>query len=246
MNVMSSANLRGVVRDPQQHEGVIVLRRIVVMVVAASATLLVDAGAGRGVSGQIGRRGRQQGEADPGYWVGLSLGYVDGTTINDGDTGTTWQFGYTAQIRATLEKTLQRGVTFGASAGFSDAPLTYVSGFADPHSGCVAVCAARANITQLMAFIHGGGSSGFHFVYDLEGGVTEFSDFRTSSTQTSLAPASTYDFTFGFGGGLGYGFSQISDIYVSEMSDLVLHPSNGASTTAPRLFQFRAGFRVGF
>ena len=66
------------------------------------------------------------------------------------------------------------------------------------------------------------------------------------STETSLAPSSKYDFTFGFGGGLGYGFSQISDIYVSEMSDLVLHPSNGASTTAPRLFQFRAGFRVGF
>jgi hypothetical protein len=246
MNVMSSANLRGVVRDPQQHEGVIVLRRMVVMVVAALATLLVDASIGRGVSGQIGRRGRQQGEPDPDYWVGLSLGYVDGTTINDGGTGTTWQFGYTAQIRATLEKTLQRGVTAGVSAGFSDAPLTYVSGFLDPHTNCAGACAARANITQLMAYIHGGGSSGFHFVYDLEGGATEFSDFRTRSTQDRLPPSNKYDFTFGFGGGLGYGFSQISDIYISEMTDLVLHPSNGASTTAPRLYQFRAGFRVGF
>jgi hypothetical protein len=245
MNVMSSANLRGVARDPQQHEGVIVLRRIVVMTLAAFATLVVDAGVGRGAGGQIGRR-RQPSEPDPGYWVGLSIGYVDGTTINDGDTGTAWQFGYTAQIRATLEKTLQRGVTAGVSAGFSDAPLTYVSGFTDPHSNCVGECAARANITQLMAFIHGGGSPGFHFVYDLEGGLTEFSDFRTKSIEASLPPSSKYDFTFGFGGGLGYGFSQISDIYVSEMTDLVLHPSNGTSTTAPRLFQFRAGFRVGF
>src|SRR4051812_47911779 len=133
MNVMSSANLRGVVRDPQQHEGVIVLLRIVVMVVAAFATLVVDAGARHGAGAQIGPRGRQQGSAaDPGYWVGLSIGYVDGTTINDGDTGSSWRFGYTAQIRATLEKTLQRGVTVGASAGFSNAPLTYVSGFLDP------------------------------------------------------------------------------------------------------------------
>jgi len=206
---------------------------------------VADAGIGRGVQGQIGRRGQQR-DPDPGYWVGLSAGYVDGTTINDGDTGTTWAFGYMAQIRATLEKTLQRGITAGVSAGFSDAPLTYVSGYIDPHTNCVQACAARANITQLMAFIHGGGSPGFHFVYDLEGGATEFSDFRINSTQESLAPTSKYDFTFGFGGGLGYGFSPISDIYVSEMTDLVLHPSNGTSTTAPRLFQFRAGFRVGF
>jgi hypothetical protein len=246
MNVMSSANLRGVARDPQQHEGVIVLRRIVVMMLAAFAMFAADAGAGRGADGQIGRRGRQQAEPDPGYWVGLSAGYVDGTTINDGATRTIWEFGYTAQIRATLEKTLQRGVTAGVSAGFSDAPLTYVSGFADPHTNCLEACAARANITQLMAFIHGGGSPGFHFVYDLEGGATEFSDFRASSSQTSLAPSSKYDFTFGFGGGFGYGFSPISDVYISEITDLVLHPSNGATTSAPRLFQFRAGFRVGF
>ena len=222
------------------------LRRIVIMVVAGFATLLVDAGAGRGVSGQIGRRGRQQGEPDPGYWVGLSFGYVDGTTINDGDTGTQWRFGYTSQVRATLEKTLQRGVTLGASAGFSDSPLTYVSGFVDPHTNCVGACDATANVTQLMAFIHGGGSTGFHFVYDLEGGLTEFSKFRTKLNEDPLPPSTKYDFTFGFGGGLGYGFSQISDIYVSEMTDLVLHPSNGTSTSAPRLFQFRAGFRVGF
>jgi hypothetical protein len=216
------------------------------MLVAAFATVLVDASAGQGVSGQIGRRGRQQSEPDPDYWVGLSVGYVDGVTIDDGDTGATWRFGYTAQIRATLEKTLQRGVTAGVSAGFSDAPLTYVSGFLDPHTNCVGECAARANITQLMAYVHGGGSRGFHLVYDLEGGATEFSDFRINSTQDPLPPSNKYDFTFGLGGGLGYGFSQISDVYVSEMTDLVLHPSNGASTTAPRLFHFRAGFRVGF
>ena len=221
------------------------MHRRTVVIMLAFATLVADAGVGRGVVGQIGRRGQQR-DPDPGYWVGLSAGYVDGTTINDGDTGSIWQFGYAAQVRATLEKTLQRGVTAGVSAGFSDAPLTYVSGYIDPHTNCVQACPARANITQLMAFIHGGGSPGFHFVYDLEGGATEFSDFRRNSTQEPLAPTSKYDFTFGFGGGLGYGFSQISDIYVSEMTDLVLHPSNGTSTTAPRLFQFRAGFRVGF
>jgi hypothetical protein len=30
------------------------------------------------------------------------------------------------------------------------------------------------------------------------------------------------------------------------MTDLVVHPSGGTNTTAPRLYTFRGGFRVGF
>jgi hypothetical protein len=83
-------------------------------------------------------------------------------------------------------------------------------------------------------------------VYDLGGGVTEFSDFRVQSNDETLPLENKYDFTFGLGGGLGFGISPTSDVYVTEMSDLVLHPSSGTSTTAPRMFTFRAGFRVGF
>lgn len=223
------------------------LRRIAVMMAAALATVVASAGVGPGVAGQRGPRQPRQGfESDPDYWVGLSIGYVDGTTVDDGDTGSTWRFGYTAQVRATLEKTIQRGVTVGASAGFSSPPLTYFSGSFDPRTNCLGSCEANADVTQLMAFVHGGAGVGFHFVYNLEGGVTEFSNFRVRSTDTELPPSNKYDFTFGFGGGLGFGLSPTSDIYVDEMTDLVLHPSNGGSTTAPRLFTFRAGFRVGF
>ncbi|HET9730731.1 MAG TPA: hypothetical protein VFR41_14975 [Acidimicrobiia bacterium] len=221
-------------------------RRIVIMMAAVLATVVVSAGAGPGAAGQRGPRPRDGYAADPDYWVGLSIGYVDGTTVDDGDTGSQWRFGYTAQIRATLEKTIQRGITVGAAAGFASPPLTYVSGSFDPRTNCLGSCEANADVTQLMAFVHGGAGVGFHFVYNLEGGATEFSNFRVRSTDASLPPSNKYDFTFGFGGGLGFGFSPISDIYVDEMTDLVLHPSNGASTTAPRLFTFRAGFRVGF
>jgi hypothetical protein len=247
MNVMSSANLRGVVRDPQQHEGIIMRRRIVIMMAAVFATVAAGAAFGPGAAAQRGPRGQRQSfSSEPDYWVGLSIGYVDGTTVDDGDTGSSWRFGYTAQIRATLEKTIQRGITLGASAGFSSPPLTYVSGFLDPRTNCVSVCDATANVTQVMGFVHGGSGLGFHFVYNLEGGVTEFSDFRVRSTDDPLPPSNKYDFTFGFGGGLGVGLSPTSDIYVDEMTDLVLHPSNGTSTSAPRLYTFRAGFRVGF
>jgi hypothetical protein len=184
--------------------------------------------------------------AGPDYWVGLSYGFVDGTTIHDGDTGDEWRFGYTSQIRATLEKTIQRNVTAGISAAYATAPLTYVNSAG--LASCGFSCDAKADVTQYMAFIHGGGGLGFHGVYSLEGGVTQFSNFRDRDTDDRLPPANgKYDFSFGLGGGIGYGFSPTSDIYVAEMFDFVLHPQgSAASTSAPRITTFRAGIRIGF
>ena len=72
---------------------------------------------------QIGRQ-RPTAPADPGYWIGLSIGYVEGITTTDDATGATWRFGYTSQLRATVEKTLSPGMTFGVAAGYANAPLT--------------------------------------------------------------------------------------------------------------------------
>lgn len=196
---------------------------------------------------QIGRGRRQQASNDPGYWVGLSYGYIDGMTVTDGDTGGQWQIGYTSQIRATFEKQLQRGVTAGVSAGFSNVSLNY----SNPSSfdGCAFSCAATAEVSQYLAFIQGGATGvGFHGLYTLEAGATEFANFREKSTDAQLAPLDAkYDFTFGFGGGLGYGFSPTTDAYIGEVLDFVLHPQgSNVSSSAPRVATFRAGFRIGF
>jgi hypothetical protein len=246
MNVMSSANLRGVARDPQQHEVFTMWGRNAFARLAALAIVVAAVAVSERAGAQIGPRSRGGYASEPGYWVGLSIGYVDGTTVDDRNTGSVWQFGYTAQIRATLEKTVQRGVTVGAAAGFATAPLTYFPGTFGSGAGCLGSCDANANVTQVMAFVHGGEGLGFHFVYDLEGGVTEFSDFRVRSTDESLPPSNEYDFSFGLGGGVGYGLSPTSSVYVGEMTDLVLHSSSGTTPNAPRLYNFRAGFRVGF
>ena len=75
-----------------------------------------------------------------------------------------------------------------------------------------------------MAFIHGGGGAGFHFIYTLEGGVTQFGNFRAKIDDSKLPPTDAkYDFSFGLGGGVGYGLSTTSDIYVS--SDRRLRPA---------------------
>jgi len=182
----------------------------------------------------------------PQYWVGLSYGFVDATTIFDGNTGTEWRLGYAPQIRATFEKTLQRGITAGISAGYATQPLTYTS--STSNADCGVSCSATADVTQYMAFVSGGASQGFHFLYNIEGGVTQYSNFRVESLETKLPPDNGgYDFSFGLGGGVGYGLSPVADLYVTEVVDFVLHPQgSNASSSVPRLPEFRAGFRFGF
>lgn len=194
---------------------------------------------------QRGRRNTYS--TEPNYWVGLSLGYQNGMTVFDGATGNTWQFGYTSQLRATLEKTLEPGVSLGVSAGFSTAPLTYENFSAI--GVCEEGCNAQADITQYMVFLHGSTArTGFHGVYELEAGETEFSNFREKGTNLRLAPTdAAYDFSFGIGGGVEYTLSTTASVYVTPIYDFVLHPQgNNPSASAPRLFTLRAGTRIGF
>jgi hypothetical protein len=197
------------------------------------------------LNAQVGRSRISYG-AEPQYWVGLSYGYLDGTTINDGATGGTWRFGYTSQLRATLEKTLQRGVQIGVSAAFASPPLTYtMPTFNNP---CGQSCPATAEVTQYMLFLTGGSRVGFHSVYGGEIGFTQFSNFRLKDSDSKLPPTdSKNDFSFGFGGGFGYGFSPTTDVYATESFDFVLHDQGSSvSSSAPRLMTFRIGARIGF
>lgn len=212
--------------------------------------LLIFAGTPGAVHAQIGRQ-RPTAPTDPGYWVGLSIGYVDGITTTDEATGATWAFGYTSQLRATAEKTLSQGVTLGVAAGYASAPLTYRS--ATSFNGdCPGSCLANADITQYLAFVRGGGGpagTGFRGTFSGEGGVTQFSKFRDRTTKTSLPPASgSYDLTLGFGAGFGYRMSRLSELYLDQSYDFVFHKQSSSVTnqSVPRLLTLRGGFRFGF
>jgi hypothetical protein len=253
MNVMSLANLGGVVRDPQQFRGRDMppcIRRTTLVAIAAAASFAMLATTADVAQAQIGRRGGYRVPAGPGYWVGLSYGYQNGMTIHDGATDQVWQFGYTSQIRATLEKTLQPGVSLGVSASFSSAPLTFTTPNPTPASdACGFQCSATGDITQYMAFVHGGtGTNGFHGIYDLEGGVTELSNFRTKADDSRIGNTrAKYDFSFGLGGGVGYSVSRNAELYFTQIFDFVMHSQgDNTSSSAPRLSTFRAGARIGF
>jgi hypothetical protein len=197
---------------------------------------------------QIGRRNLPPSE--PGYWVGLSVGYLEGISTTDNTTGATWDFNYSAQIRATLEKTLQPGVSLGIAAGYSTASVTYSTPLFDPI--CPGSCQAHADITQYLAFLHGsfyGENLGLHGIYSAEAGVTQYGNFHDDATDTRLEPASgSYDFTFGFGGGAEYGLSRTTRLYLTFGTDYVLHPQAPGTnrSAAPNFYNIRAGFREGF
>lgn len=189
--------------------------------------------------------------AEPGYWVGLSVGYQDGVTTTDSRTNATWAFSYAAQLRATFEKVLQPGISVGIAAGFSTPSLTYTGGPFD--AACPGICQGHADITQYLAFFHGtfGGMRGvgLHWIYSLEGGVTQFSDFREETTDTQIASNSgSYDFTFGLGGGAGYSLSPTMDLYAIGGWDMILHPQSTDVTAQrpPQMTTLNVGLRVGF
>jgi hypothetical protein len=221
----------------------------VALLLALAAVAAVTALAPRCAQAQVGRQ-RGTYAAEPDYWVGLSYGFMDGATFADGATSTTWDFGYTSQIRATLEKTLQRGVTGGIAASFATAPLDYVSSAASPiGTGCEFGCQANADVSQYVAFIRAGGRPGFHGLFNLEAGATQFSHFRDRTSGATLPPTSAkYDFTFGFGGGFAYGMSPSSEIYVTDGWDIVLHPrgATAGASSAPRVMAVQLGGRIGF
>lgn len=199
---------------------------------------------------QTGRQ-RPPTQSDPGYWVGLSIGYLEGISTTDDATGATWRFGYTSQVRATVEKTLSQGMTFGVAAGYSNAPLTYSSA-SQFNGACPGSCLANADITQYLAFVRGGSGgtgTGFRGTFSVEGGVTQFSKFRDRATKESLPPTDgSYDLTFGFGAGFGYRMSRLSEVYIDQSYDFVLHKQRESVTnqTVPRLLTFRGGIRFGF
>jgi hypothetical protein len=192
--------------------------------------------------------GRGQGSgSDPDYWVGLEYGYQGGMTVLDA-SGAEWQIGYTSQLRATAEKTVARGISVGVAAGFSTPTLNYFPGADGSSFSCEFQCTAKADVTQWLVFVHSGSGVGFHGVYNLEAGITQFGNFREQFTNDQLPPTNAVnDFSFGLGGGAGYGFSRTMEAYIAENFDIVLHSQgDNVGGDAPRFFTFRIGFRAGF
>jgi hypothetical protein len=164
---------------------------------------------------QIGRPGGLRFQ-EPAAWVSLGAELLQPFTVNDGSTGSVWQFGNATQYTASLEKTLSGGTSFGLLGATARVPLSYSGIDAD------------ANVSQLYATLHVASGRELHSVLELSAGATRYSNFRARSDGGALAPTSPEtDFSFAFGYGVGYAFSPSFSLDVVQDLTTALHKRAG-------------------
>ena len=178
---------------------------------------------------------------DPAAFVSVGMAFQQSFQMTDGTTNTTWQFSNAQPWVASIEKALSGGASLGIRASTAKIPLKYASptGASD----------AEANVSQGFLTLHVASGSSFHSVLELSAGATMFSNFRTQSAGTKLAPSSPdYDFSFGFGYGFGYAFNQRFAVDVVQDITTSLHQKTGLAAgddSSIRLHSTRLVARLG-
>src|SRR5262245_11967055 len=170
--------------------------RIMIPLVAAALALAPE------LEAQFPRtpRGGSQ-RTEPQFYASLWVGYHQLQPVDDGTSGSTWDFGSAAEYRATLEYSIGNESTLGVAGRYAKMPLVY-STFTG--SGVCARCDADAVVQSIEGFFHIGGRPGFHQVIELGAGFTQFRDFRARQGKVELPPKSDTDFSFSLAYGFGY------------------------------------------
>ncbi|HEY2165118.1 MAG TPA: hypothetical protein VGH04_14055 [Gemmatimonadaceae bacterium] len=195
---------------------------------------------------QIGRAPRGPDPTSP-YSVGLSYGLFEVGTYTDGRSNTTWDFGWTTSIAATLEKSLSAGTAVGVEAAFASPRLNYnpVGAFGT----CTFGCTAKADVTQFLATGRlGGGFLGIRSSFIVKAGATQFGNFRDATTDTKLSGmGGGWDPTFGTDYDFGVSLTPKTEMYFETGLLFVLHDSGNTVTTAPPTnYTIKIGVRQGF
>ena len=195
---------------------------------------------------------------DPSTWMSAGAGIFRANVVNDGVTGSSWDFGnsYNPQYRVTLESGLANGSSIGIAGGFAHAPFVYSADLARPlpadASGIrCANCNAHLDMMTLVGSFHSGAGLGLHQVLELSGGVVAYRNLKQDSDGAKLAPGGgNIDPLFSLGYGFGYGFSSRTSLdFTYDYLTYAIHErtglSNGTSNTNS-MPAMRVSLRMGF
>ena len=195
---------------------------------------------------------------DPSTWMSAGAGIFRANVVNDGVTGSSWDFGnsYNPQYRVTLESGLANGSSIGIAGGFAHAPFVYSADLARPlpadASGIrCANCNAHLDVMTLVGSFHSGAGLGLHQVLELSGGVVAYRNLKQDSDGAKLAPGGgNIDPLFSLGYGFGYGFSSRTSLdFTYDYFTYAIHErtglSNGTSNTNS-MPAMRVSLRMGF
>jgi hypothetical protein len=178
----------------------------------------------------------------PDTWLTFGVGEFTATGVNDGRTGSNWDFGnstnFHTQYRASLEKGLANGSAFGVSGSWGHVPFVYSSDAAVPlppnatGARCFTPCNAHLDMMTLLATLHIGTGLGFHQVIELNGGIVAYRNLKTDADHVKLAPAGgNIDPLFSFGYGLGYGFGPRAQMDFVPDYEIAIHERSGLSNS---------------
>jgi len=165
----------------------------------------------------------------PQWWVEGGVGLLQLGAVEDGRTGSVWEFTQGAQYRAAIEYEVG-----GAGRGFS-------IGLAGTHAPNVALQYvdevsrrdAHAQVSAGFAtFRIGGGTTGLHQIIEIQGGVVRYGTFTDDDTGETLPPTSNSDVVFGLGYGFGYALNNRLQVALVQDAMQAFHEREGLDNGA--------------
>lgn len=189
---------------------------------------------------------------EPSIWVSAGVAAFSADGINDGTTGSAWDFsGTNAQYRASIEKAIQNQTSVGITVGYIDMPFTYYGPSTVIGSGAnsCSKCDAHMKLYSAALSLHVGGGLGFHQVLEATAGVNHYRDFKRDADGVALAPLDgNTDPAFSFGYGFGYNFSKSQEVFAIQDYGLALHERDGLPNSQSNTLTIRTtriGYRMG-
>ncbi len=204
------------------------------------------------------RRPRVYSTNDPSVWMAVGIGLFRANVVNDGVTSSSWDFANSnnPQYRASLEKGLANGSSFGITGSFAHVPFSYSADLTTPLPAGVsgtrcASCNAHLDMMTLVASFHSGSGIGLHQVLELSGGVVAYRNLKQDSDGARLAPGGgNIDPLFSLGYGFGYGLSDRTNIdFTYDYFTYAIHERTGLSNRSSNtnnMPSFRLSLRMGF
>jgi hypothetical protein len=192
---------------------------------------------------------------EPSIWITGSAGLFTGNGVNDGRTGSVWDFGNSTnfQYRGSLEKTIGTQSSIGLIGTYVRVPFTYRStAIINPGDGAsCGACEANLDMMTLSLGVHIGGGQGFHQVIEGNAGVVHYTNLTRDSDGAELAPTDgNIDPIFSAGYGFGYGFNERTTINLVQDYGIALHEKTGLAngvrnTNSVRTLRFSLRFGFG-
>lgn len=188
---------------------------------------------------------------EPAFVLSAAVGLQSIQSVTDGRTGTIWDFSQSAEIGASLEKSLGQGSSFGVVATYAKVPLRYLD--IAPISGSVGSC-CNAHVDVITAGLQftAGGGSGFHQLVVVNAGVISFQNFDVQTNGTfvlaNAPPKRDMDPRLAVAYGFSYGFAARGQVFILQEYGVALHQSDGLEGGTRRQYQqqtTRLGFRLG-